>query len=158
MENRTEKLREYIDNIILKMEDHEERRCAYIHLYGVSHFCALIALKRQQNVELATMAGMLHDFYSYKMMDPENHGQKGALLAKETLEFLKITDEKETELICTAIYEHSDKKNKHSDFTEILVDADTFQHYLYNTSFPSLDEYRNKRIELIKKEFGIEYE
>jgi uncharacterized protein len=156
MDNRIEILRKYIDEIILNMTDHEERRCAYIHLYGVSYFCAFIALKRKQNVELATIAGMLHDFYSFKMMDTEEHGPKGAILAKETLDFLKITDNKETELICNAIAIHSDRKSKHSDFAEILVDADTLQYYLYNTSLPPLNDYRTNRIIKLMEEFGIE--
>ena len=155
MENRIEILRKYIDEMILNIKDHEERRCAYIHLYGVSYFCALIALKRNQNVELATMAGMLHDFYTYKMLDSDNHGEKGAILAKETLEYLKLTNETETELICNAICKHSDKKSKHSDFTEVLVDADTLQYYLYNIYLPSLNEYRDERIKNLKIEFGI---
>ena len=155
MENRIEILRKYIDKIILNMNDHEERRCAYVHLYGVSYFCAMIALKRNLDPELATMAGMLHDFYTYKMMDQENHAEKGAILAKETLDTLSIANEEETELICNAISKHSDKKSTHCDFTEILVDADTLQYYLYNISFPHLNEYRAKRIEKLKKEFGI---
>ena len=155
MKNRIEILRKYIDGVILNMSDHEERRCAYIHLYGVSHFCAFIALKRKQNVELATIAGMLHDFYSYKMTDTEQHGPKGAVLAKQTLDLLKITDSRETELICSAIDVHSDKKNKHSDFSEVLVDADTLQQYLYNISISTLDEYRAGRIKKLKEEFGI---
>lgn len=34
--NRVEKLRNYIDEILLNMIDNEERRCAYVHLYGVA--------------------------------------------------------------------------------------------------------------------------
>lgn len=62
--NRIEILRQYIDNMIFNMSDDEERRCAYVHLYGVAQYCALIALKRGENAELAIMAGMLHDVYS----------------------------------------------------------------------------------------------
>ena len=35
-ENRVETLRRYIDNILLHMTDTENRRCAYLHLYGVA--------------------------------------------------------------------------------------------------------------------------
>ena len=59
--NRIEKVREVVDEILLHMTDDEERRCAYLHLYGVSQACALLALKRGEDVELATIAGMLHD-------------------------------------------------------------------------------------------------
>ena len=65
MENRIEILRGYIDRTLLNMTDAFERRCAYLHLYGVSQACALIALRRGQNAELATIAGMLHDLFLY---------------------------------------------------------------------------------------------
>jgi HD superfamily phosphodiesterase len=154
MVNRIEILRKHIDEIILNMADAEERRCAYVHLYGVSQFCAMIALKRKQNAELATIAGMLHDFYTYKMKDMNNHAEKGAILAKETLDLLKITNEKETELICNAISVHSDKKNKHSDFSEVLVDADVIQHTLYNITLPVMG-HEGERMEKLKIEFGL---
>lgn len=55
--NRIEILRKHIDEILLNMTDVEERRCAYLHLYGVAQSSALIALKRGENAELATMEG-----------------------------------------------------------------------------------------------------
>ena len=155
MDSRIEILRAYIDETISKIKDPVKLKAAYTHLYGVSQSCALIALKRNQNVELATMAGLLHDFYTYKMNDSENHAQKGAVLAKETLDLLKITSKEETDLICNAIFNHTDKKSKHSDFTEILVDADTLQPYLYNINLPQTNEHRIKRLEKLKEEFCI---
>ena len=156
MENRIEVLRKYIDDTIQNLnDDNYFRKRAYTHLYGVSHFCAMIALKREQNAELATMAGLLHDFYSYKMVDQVNHAEKGAILARETLDFLKITDEKETGLICEAIHNHTDKINLHSDFDEILKDADTLQPYLYNISVVETNEARKDRIKKLSEEFGL---
>lgn len=67
--DRIEKVREIIDELLLTMTDYEERRCAYLHLYGVSQACALLSIKRKENVELAIIAGMLHDIYSYANMD-----------------------------------------------------------------------------------------
>ena len=37
--NRIEKVREVVDKILLHMTDNKERRCAYLHLYGVSQAC-----------------------------------------------------------------------------------------------------------------------
>ena len=56
--------------------DAEERRCAYLHLYGVAQACAMLALKRNENAELAIIAGMLHDIYSYTNMDSKRFGRK----------------------------------------------------------------------------------
>jgi HD superfamily phosphodiesterase len=154
MENRIEILREYIDKIVSNADDYIMRKGIYLHLYGVSYFCGLIALRRNFNAELATMAGMLHDLYTYKTMDSKEHSKKGSILAKEVLDTLKITNDEETNLICNAIAEHSDKKNKHTDFTEILIDADVIQHHLYNISLP-LFENEKERLENLKIEFGL---
>ena len=154
MENRIETLREYIDKVLLKMTDHVERRCAYLHLYGVSQACALIALKRGENVELATMAGMLHDFYTYKFMDSKNHAEKGALLAKEVLDELKLTNADETEKICAAIHNHSSKAGSFSALDEILIDADVMQHCLYNFTNPVMP-HEKARFAKLADEFSL---
>jgi HD superfamily phosphodiesterase len=152
--DRIEILRKYIDETLLNMTDVEERRCAYLHLYGVAQFCTLIALKRGANVELATMAGMLHDIYSYVKMDTKDHAHKGAILAREILTSLRITNDDETKLICDAIYTHSEKEVVHSDFSEVLIDADVFQHSLYNPTF-KIKAHEKNRYEKLKLEFGI---
>ena len=61
MENRLEKLRNEIDKIILNEKSDHIR--IYSHMYGVARFCALLAMKRNLNVELATTCGMLHDIF-----------------------------------------------------------------------------------------------
>ena len=153
--DRIEKVREVIDDILLNMPDKEERRCAYLHLYGVSQACALLALKRKENVELAIVAGMLHDIYTYAQMDPVNHAHKGAEMAREILDSLHTFEEDEKDLICTAIYNHSDKSMIHSWLDEILKDADVMQHVLYNPLF-DIKWQEQKRFELLQKEFGID--
>lgn len=152
--SRIEILRQYIDNILLNMSDVEERRCAYVHLYGVAQYCALIALKRGENVELATMAGMLHDIYSYANMDTKDHAHKGAVLANTILTSLQITNEDETKIICDAIYTHSEKGLLHPNFNEILIDADVLHHCLYNPLLEII-AHEKGRYEKLKIEFGI---
>jgi len=155
--NRIEILREYIDKLLLSMTDAEERKCAYLHLYGVAQFCALIALKRGQNAELATMAGMLHDIFSYSKMDTKDHAHKGAILARKILTSIHITNDEETKLICDAIYTHSEKDVVHAAFNEVLIDADVFQHCLYNPTFEIM-AHEKSRYEKLKLEFGIALE
>jgi HD superfamily phosphodiesterase len=154
MENRIEILREYIDNVILHMTDTFERRCAYLHLYGVAQACALIALRRGENAELATMAGMLHDFYTYKYMDSKDHAKKGAILAREVLSELKITTDEETTLICSAIHNHSSKGGVFSAFDEILIDADVLQHCIHNITMPVM-EHEKARFAKLVDEFAL---
>jgi HD superfamily phosphodiesterase len=154
MENRIERLRKYIDDILLNMKDTQERRCGYLHLYGVSQACAMIALKRNQDVELATIAGMLHDLHSYKAMNTENHAEHGAVLARQILKELLLTTDSETDLICSAIRNHSSKATIHSAFDEVLKDADVLQHCLYNPLFPVM-EHEKCRFQNLLTEFGI---
>ena len=151
--NRIEKLREHIDSVLLAMTDTENRRCAYLHLYSVSVLAAMIAEKRGEDAELATIAGMLHDFYPYAKSDyGDRHAQKGAVFSKEVLEQLEITTPEETEKICGAIYNHSDKGEIGTPFDEILKDADVMQHCLYNTTVPPMP-HETERFEKLKEEF-----
>ena len=154
MENRIERPRKYIDEILLNMKDTQKRRCGYLHLYGVSQACAMIALKRNQDVELATMVGMLHDLHSYKVMNTENHAEHGAVLARQILKELSLTTDKETDLICSAIRNHSSKATTHSAFDEVLKDADVLQHCLYNPLFP-VKEHEKCRFQNLLNEFGV---
>ena len=154
MGNRIEKVRAYVDDILLHMTDTVERRCAYVHLYGVAQACAMIALKRKENVELAIVAGMLHDIFSYKTMHHQDHAHKGAVMAREILSELAVFDDVETDMICDAIYNHSDKAMTHTSLTEILIDADVLQHYLYNPFFTT-SESEKMRLENLKREFCL---
>lgn len=152
--DRIEKVRQIVDGIVLNMTDHEERRCAYLHLYGVAQACALLSIKRKENVELAVIAGMLHDIYSYATMDSQDHAHKGAVMARNILESLSIFSEEEKDIICSAIYNHSDKSNIHGPLDEILKDADVMQHVLYNPLF-EIKPHEQKRYDFLKKELNL---
>ncbi|MBP1927184.1 HD superfamily phosphodiesterase [Sedimentibacter acidaminivorans] len=152
--NRIEKIREYVDNIILHIPDETVRRCGYSHLYGVSQACAMIALKRRENVELATIAGMLHDIYYYSIMDSKDHAHRGSVMAREILISLQSFDVDEIDMICNAIHNHSCKGSKHSSFDEVLIDADVLQHCLYNPLF-DVAEHEIQRYGNLKLEFDL---
>ena len=153
--DRVEKVRQIVDEILLNMTDYEERRCAYLHLYGVAQTCALLSIKRKGNVELSIIAGMLHDIYSYANMDSQDHAHKGALMARNILDSLNVFSEEEKNLICTAIYNHSDKSIVHDSLDEILKDADVMQHVLYNPLF-DIKQQESERFNSLKKEFNLE--
>lgn len=152
--NRIEKVREYVDDVLLNMSDAKEKRCGYLHLYGVSQACAMIAIKRKENFELATIAGMLHDIYSYSTMDTKDHAHKGSVMANEILRSLNIFSDDEINTICSAIYNHSSKGAKHSSFDEVLIDADVLQHCLYNPLF-EIAEHEEARYKSLILEFEM---
>ena len=152
--NRIEVLRKYVDNVLLKMTDNEERRSAYVHLYGVSQCCAMIAIKRGEDVELSMAAGMLHHIYSYSAMDSKDHAHKGVTMAIDILVASGQFNDDELKKICTAIYSHSDKGTIDSSFDEVLKDADVMQHYFYNP-LVEVKESERVRLEKLIKEFGL---
>ena len=134
--SRIEKVREVVDSVLEAMTDPEERRCAYIHLYGVAQAAALIAGKRKENMELSIVAAMLHDLYAYKNMDPADHAHRGAAMAEEILCGLAVFSDEEIKLISSAVYHHSDKAVTGASFDEVLKDADVMQHVFYANGHP----------------------
>lgn len=151
---RLKELRKYVDNELNKMEDADKRNSAFIHLYGVSLAAAMIAEKRGLDSELASMAAMLHDLYAYKTGSYDDHAHKGAGLAGEILGKLKLTDDAETGIICSAIYHHDDKLAEDSPMDEVLKDADVIHHCMNDLSKP-VKEKEQVRFSRLCAEFGM---
>lgn len=152
--DRMARLKAYVNDILAHVDDVEERRWGCVHLYGVSMACALIAAKRGEDVELAALAGLLHDLSAYKTMIQENHAHHSSALAYEAMTHLGLATEAEKETICTAIKHHSDKGTTHSSFDEVLKDADVLQHCLNNPAHSVLSHER-LRWEHLRSEFGL---
>lgn len=166
--NRVEKLREYVDEVLLNKNNDRDRRMAYVHLYGVAQACALIAKKRGVDIELAIMAGMLHDLYTYKRKDEvrhlgmdaiqeviKNHRVEGPIYVREVLNNLSLTTVDETNLICTAIQGGYDGKDeKISEMEKVINDANIMQFYFYNPISPDM-KLDNKRVDSLLSEFGV---
>ena len=135
---RLDDARKLIDEMIKSIDDEEEKRCAYVHLYGVGLMASLLALKRgyeREIAELAEVAGMLHDLLTYvdSKEDTYDHAHKCAIYAKEkVLDNLDCFTEEEKTMIYNGIYNHSDKHVKGFFFDEIIKDADALQHALRN--------------------------
>jgi len=129
--NRIEIVRKFVDDMLLNKKDAWDRRCAYVHLYGVSLVCGLIAKKRGANIELAIMTAMLHDLYSYKtegvplIEDKVVKAGKDADVAREILDKLNITTPDETNDICNAVCYRG--TGDYSELGEILLDANLLQ-------------------------------
>ena len=152
--SRLKDLRKYINEEINKMPDKDDRISAANHLYGVSLAATILAKKRGLDPELASMAAMLHDIYAYKSGSYDNHAHKGAEMARDILQKLNLTDEAETEIICSAIYHHGDKLVVDAPFDELLKDADVISHTL-NDPIKDIKDKEKERYEAICKEFGM---
>ena len=151
---RLKDLRAYVNAELNKMENEDKRTGAIVHLYGVSLAATMIAKKRGLNWEIASMAAMLHDLHAYKSGSYDDHAHKGADLAREILGELKLTDEQETETICSAIYHHDDKLVIDSPTDEVLKDADVIHHCMNDLSKTVKDK-EKARYAALCEEFGM---
>ena len=135
---RLDAARKLVDDLIKAIPDEEEKRCAYVHLYGVGLMASLLALKRgfsRETAELAGIAGMLHDLLAYvdSAADGAEHAHPCADFAKaQVLDRLDCLTDGEKTMIYAGIYNHSDKGAAGSDFDELVKDADCAQHALRN--------------------------
>ena len=152
--SRLKELRKYVDEELNKIEDADKRNSAFVHLYGVSLAATMIAKKRGLDSEIASMAAMLHDLHAYKTGSYDDHAHKGAELASEILGELKLTDEAETEMICSAIYHHDDKLVTDGSMDEVLKDADVIHHCMNDLSKP-IKEKEQSRFDKLCAEFGM---
>jgi uncharacterized protein len=130
--DRLELVRQAVDDIVRRQPDLEERRCGFIHLYGVSAICVLLAMERGLDPQLCAIAGMLHDIWSYKTGDPTDHARLSAGEAERILSELGCFTQDEIAVVCKAISCHSAKDRVDGEMAELLKDADVFQHCLYN--------------------------
>ncbi len=150
---RLKELRKYVDSELNKL-DEDKRNSAIVHLYGVSLAATMIAKKRGLDVEIASMAAMLHDMNAYKTGSYDDHAHKGAELARDILSTLQLTDETETDIICSAIYHHDDKLVVDSPMDEALKDADVIHHCMNDLSKP-IKEKEQARFDRLCEEFGM---
>lgn len=153
--SRLKELRKYVDARLNEMSDPDKRIGAVSHLYGVSLAATMIAKKRGLDPELAAMAAMLHDLYAYESGSYEDHAHKGAELAGKVLGELGLTDERETEVICSAVYHHDDKLVTDSPMDEVLKDADVIHHCMNDLS-KAVKDREKVRFESLCREFGME--
>ena len=136
------------------LNDEQDRAKAVAHLHGVSLAAAMIAKKRGEDPELASMAGLLHDLYAYKSGSYDDHAHKGAVYAREVLEKLGATSKEETDIICSAIWHHDSKAEIDSPMDEVLKDADVIHHSLGDPT-KEVKEHEKMRYEKLCREFGF---
>jgi uncharacterized protein len=145
--DRLEMVRQAVDAILRQQPDEEERRCGFIHLYGVAGLCALLAIRRGLDPQLCAVAGMLHDISSYRTGDPTDHARLSAIEAESIIRKSGDFAEDEITLVCEAISHHDVKDEVDGDMAELLKDADVLQHHLYN---PALTDKRKVNARLCR--------
>ena len=150
--DRLEMIRMKVDKIISKLANEETRKFAYLHSYGVSQCAIYLSIVRGLDIELAGIAGMLHDIAVYaENCAHKVHANRSAVIAKDILEESKAFNEEEIIAITNAIALHSDKLTRtDTRFAEMLKDADVLQHYLYNPNMPMQDREKYRLFYLLE--------
>ena len=152
--SRVKDLQKYVHKVLKGMDDNQKRAAAIAHLHGVSLAAVMIAKKRDENAELAAMAGLLHDLYAYKSGSYEDHARKGAEYARKILDELDITSANETDIICSAIAHHDSKAEIDGLMDEVLKDADVIHHSLGDPT-KEVKPHEQARYEKLCREFGF---
>ena len=153
--SRVKDLQKQVHKILKCMDDNQKRAGAIAHLHGVSLAAVMIAKKRGLDPEIASMAAMLHDLHAYETGSYDDHAHKGADLARQILDELKMTSAEETDLICSAIYHHDDKLVIDSPADEALKDADVIHHCMNDLS-KAVKEKEQARFAALCEEFGMQ--
>lgn len=122
-----------------------KKKQAYDHLIGVSNLCGILALKRNLDVEISMIIGLLHDYSTYILGSSFDHAHRSSMLSTKLLNDLNF-NEQDITIISTAIYNHSDKEKINDEYSELIKDADVLNQYLNQKDAIFTKEY-NKRLE-----------
>ena len=151
--SRIKELQKKVYRILEDIEDNDKHAKAVAHLHGVALAAAILAKKRGEDAELATMAGLLHDLHAYKSGSYDDHAHLGAEYARNVLG--ELTTPEETEIICSAIYHHDSKAEFDAPMDEILKDADVIDHSLSDPT-KAVKEHERARYAGLCAEMGLQ--
>ena len=143
-----------VDEILLTAPNEAWKSKFCVHLYGVAGCAALLALKRGQDAELASVAAMLHDISAVGRGNYDDHCELSAKMAEEIFSRLNIFSAEETALVATAIRNHDFRAEKHCEFDELLKDADILCPYLLNVN-RGVNVNAHVRLANMRAELGI---
>ncbi len=133
---------------ITQMEDFERDQpltWSMKHMFSCSQISKLIAASRKLDIEIAGIAGAIHDLFLIRTGIFEDHAPKGGPLVKDFLSKFNQTygeefgyfSEKEIEIIYQATILHTDKTNYTNDeIVELTKDADALDRFLHGKDIP----------------------
>ena len=167
--SRSESIEKFVLDSIIESDLSNEQRESSSH-WEIMHsstckaFMHVLAEKRGLDVELARVAGALHDFYVIKTGKYKDHARLGADLVAEILNNTQQFSDQEITAIVDMVGNHSDK-HIYSDnqYNELIKDADVFDcslyegtesYYLAKKPFPVCREYF-ERIKSVRAELGL---
>ncbi len=133
---------------ITQMEDFERDQpltWSVKHMFSCSQISKLIAASRKLDIEIAGIAGAIHDLFLIRTGIFDDHAPKGGPLVIDFLNKFNQTygeefghlSEKEIEIIYQATILHTDKTNYTKDeIVELTKDADALDRFLHGNDIP----------------------
>jgi len=119
--------------MLLASENTFKKPEAWIHLFGVSNFASMLAIRRGQDSEIAAIAGLLHDFYFYKTGIKDFPGPNSADAVRPILRAIQVFTDEELSVILRSIFYQEDKHRVHGPYDEIIKDAILMYLYFQNS-------------------------
>ena len=138
-----------------------------MHAAGCMQIGRILAQKRKLDVDIASIASMMHDIYVIIEGKYKDHGKLGAPIAKNILEEVGGFSEEEIEIITDAVAHHSEKEIYSDDsYVELVKDVDVFDCSLYKNAEgfyrihkpPHIYDEYVKRIKKVREELGLPVE
>lgn len=124
-----------------------------IHSIGCCRLAQIVALKRNLDMEISGIIGIIHDYGRIITGKNKNHAQKAIAPLHSLLLNTHHFSQKEIELITTAVGNHSSKELTQGPYDELIKDVDILENYLYGV-IRDKEEYK-KRLRSILTEFNL---
>lgn len=100
------------------------------HAAGTARLAQLLAVKRNLDMELAFILGVLHDYGRIITGAKNDHAAVGSNYVREYLRESRLFSEAEINSLVTAVANHSLKDQKGTPMEELIKDADVLDAYL----------------------------
>jgi len=147
-------VRGLVHEMLMDTENFSKKQEAWVHLFGVSNFASMLAMRRGQDSEIIAIAGLLHRFYFYKTGIKDFPGPNSADAVRPILRSTQIFTDEEMSIILRSIFYQEDKHRVHGPYEEIIKDAILMQMYFQNSG-NKLSKIEVSRLQNIFVELGI---
>jgi len=150
--SRSEKIQRRVVELLLESKLPDGKRESSIewelkHSSGCLQIGRILAQKRNLDIEIAELACLLHDVYVIVEGKYEEHGKRGAEIAKKMLEESGDFTSEEISIITEAIAHHSEKQiHTNKPYVELVKDADVFDCSLYENAKGGYSLHKPKEI------------
>lgn len=122
------------------------KRRTLSHMFQVETICTILAKKRQLNIELAAICGLLHDLSIGIDCNDFAHAARSSTLAKQLMEDTNQFTSDEIKTVTHAIAHHSDKTAIDDDYSELIKDSDVLSHVLEGDILKPAEEQRYAKL------------